>query len=669
MQSRPFAHPSQNECMRTLLFLLILIFPHLAKPQMGMPPLGLTSSIAHLHVTQEEQLVLTSRVGEVRIAPSINGEWLHRDPLKIGACTADHGNFFNRDTGIVSGFISGKNSKYDIAYKTTDGGLTWKPIKFGQEGWVDDAINLDDGRAWFSVAGSGIAYTEDYGNTWTKIPIPRTEQRYDHIFFNAAKEGLIASLWNSLAYTSSNGAQWNQLPTPLDQRRYQKTNPGARPEFGKAAIFGNYLLVIQEDLVFVSRKDSIQWKWLDKYEDFFTDPQNSALFFKTNDGDFERADQSLNSIATIRCSAPYYPAQCRNGKLFLTTTEGVTVINTDNTVLNTQYPKNDAVVIPSTIGYCKRGEIGWQDSRLFLRKPIDGDWEPLAELPFSTEDGQVSMVTENEVLWQKDDSLAYFNFDTKETIYTNLNEMVHSFCQSRIEKIIFSQTSSGCFHSYRDEIAYTRNQESFENEGPVSKGSDHKASLAEYREDIEARLVDDFISKVPQLFDKKRLLTVSELQFTQDELEQCRKDIVDFRAAVQSGKKDKRTAFTLARNNINFERLIELVDSVQHISPQQLDYSLRNLSEMYSTTSYSSGFKLVNVAGATLYIYHRYCEPNAFNFPWTIDLNGYRFQVNQLTINHFLEKVYPGFLNEQNRIAVLHTLVRHLYENRYRKIP
>jgi hypothetical protein len=147
--------------MRILLFLLVVCFsPVVSLSQSAPLPLNFNSYAIKLSVAKDESLVMVTRAGEVGLTNSIKSEWHRSKSLSenqfLGP-TLDNTNFFNKDTGFVSGFISGKNSKYNIIYHTTNGGSSWKEINFGQDGWVDDAVNLDNGEAWLSVAGSGIA--------------------------------------------------------------------------------------------------------------------------------------------------------------------------------------------------------------------------------------------------------------------------------------------------------------------------------------------------------------------------------------------------------------------------------------------------------------------------------------------------------------------------------
>jgi hypothetical protein len=82
---------------------------------------------------------------------------------------------------------------------------------------------------------------------------------------------------------------------------------------------------------------------------------------------------------------------------------------------------------------------------------------------------------------------------------------------------------------------------------------------------------------------------------------------------------------------------------------------------MWSTTTNFTGFTLVNNKNEELSFTSNYYEPNPFHFPWTISLNGHVAVSTSMAINNFIKKVYPNFLDEKNKLAVLHTIVKRLY--------
>lgn len=641
-----------------------LLFPLFILSQSAPLPLNFKSYAIKLCVAKDESLVLTTKAGEVGLAKSKQSEWRRSEPgdtKELFGLTLEQPNFFNKDTGFVSGYIN-SDGKYDIIYHTINGGEKWRAIGFGQSGWIDDAINLDNGEAWLSVAGSGIAYTSDHGFTWKKLKIPEVKQRFTNIFFNSRHHGIIGSLWNLLAYTNDNCKTWILLPTPLDQKAYSKTSKDSRPAFNRVAIVDDLLLVKQEELVFYTKRDSIKWIWLKQYDDFYTDPANSAVYLKTTKGNIIRTDNDLNPLHDYNNVINGYDSKCKNGSLFIVSKDRIQQLDPDNQITSYLFTINgESNVEPVTIGYTGTGTIGVLNGKAYSQKEYNGKWDHIFDFPFPVDDGSLSLDQYNLILYDRnDDSLFYIDLSGKEVLRRSKTKMIADFCKEGIKELRFNKGSQGCFHHYQDELSYNRQNGIFISQGEESTGSKHKANLPDNEEEINDMEIIDFVSKIPSLFHKANRATIGDLGFTEQDYKQCKQDILDFKESLQS-KKKKATKFSFYKNNIDFDRLLSLVDSIKYLDPQRLNKSLYDLEDVWSTTTFWTGFQLINNKSEVLSVTSRYYGGNSFYFPWIISLNGYSFTTTNIEVNRFLEKVYPSFLGEKDPVAVLHILVQKLY--------
>lgn len=655
--------------MRIILFLiLVLLSIKSARAKTEQRAiLQLASSAYKLHVTKNENFFVATRAGEVASSKSINSYWHKIDPVKTDVDNTSKGlfdnvNFFNSDTGFVSGFIyNTSDEKYDIIYKTKDGGKTWKSVNFGQSGWVDDAVNLDNGEAWLSVAGSGIAYTPDFGNTWKAFKIPEIRQRFAAIYFNLDHEGIIGSLWDMIAVTNDNCENWKLIPTPLDQKKYKKTNVESRPEINKVAFFKTYILCLQEGMVFYSRRDSINWTLLPGYVSFYTDAENSALYFLNNKNYFVKSREDFNPIFISSPIDVWTSSECKNANLFIFCGNRIIEFGKNNSIFSSfLYTNQRSEIKPTEFGAGASGAYGRIGNKIFLLRHFTGEWKYVNTLPFETDSGQLSLLNDNTIVFlRNDDSVFYFNMLKNKLTRKSKSSIIQSFCKAGIKKIIFEKGSSGCFHSYADKLVYEFNDGSFQMKDPISSGTNHKSLLPENNDEIESSDVDKFIKQLPQIIYQNS--TIETLGFTEKEYERCRHDIKEFQKSVEEQKRKKKLSFQFPRNNIDFPRLISMVDSIKEIDSVTLNKYLLGLNEMWSTTANWTKFTLLNNNDEELQIENLHYEPNAFYFPWSISLNGLKITNTNIAINHFLEKVYPSFLDNKDRVEILHTLVKKLY--------
>jgi len=653
--------------MRTFFLLPALVF--LMKMTIAQSPeksiLHFDSYAYNIAVTPDENFVVTTKAGEVAVANSIGDYWIKVNPIKggesaLGGVTIEQPNFFNKDTGFVSGFIN-YDSRYNIIYHTTDAGKHWQKIDFGQEGWIDNAINLDNGEAWLSIAGSGIAYTNDYGYTWKKLNIPERRQRFANIYFNEKHEGVIGSLWDMIAVTNDNCKNWKIIPTPLDQKKYNKTNSQSRPEINNVALYKDYIFCTQEDLVFYTKRDSIGWVWLPNYSNFYTDPQNSALYFKTSNNSFIKSGSDFNPVASSEKIDGITVAKCKNANLFIFSGNKISEFKADNSFISSfAYTNDPASIRPSAFAYEQEGIYGNIENKIYIQTVDEGKWKYFLTLPFSVDSGHLLMGENKNILFtENNDSIFYYNIASNKVTKKSKNRMITDFCSTGIKKIIFSKGSSGCFHSYSDDLVYTNENEEYKVEDKYSEGSTHTLDLPENEDTIDKDLVDDFIKKIPIIINK--MATIDELGFTEKDYSKCKQDILEFQHSLNSKKKDKQTSFNFSRNNLDFPRLVSVVDSIKLIEPEKLNAILFNLNEIVSTTTSWVKIEMVNDKNEVLDITNNYYEPNAFYFPWIISFGGYTSINSSIEINHFLGKAYPSLIRNGDKVNVLHELVKRLY--------
>ncbi|HWV64460.1 hypothetical protein, partial [Chitinophaga sp.] len=436
---------------------LLLLFTGITAAAAAQPPgnrLLLYSAALKLDVSPQEQLIVTSKGGEIAMADSIHGYWrsVHvGSPDKpVTGLHIEHATFFNHDTGFISGFLAGSGGKYDIIYRTTDFGKNWAAVELPQSGWADAASWLDNGEAWLTVAGNGIVHSTDFGATWNGMIMPQwgNGQRYAQLFFNQHREGITGSLWNIIMIRRPGASSWEKVPTPLDQHKYAKTDTKSGPAINDVAIYKNYLLVNQENLIFYSRKDTINWIRLPAYSNFYTDAANTALYFRRDNNKFVKADEQLQPLFSYNTTATYYDAVCKNASLFVLGAGEIMQLKPDQQVITAGMYTTDSIDTtpsPDIIGDAGKKQYGISGNEIFVQNGEEDSWNHYLTLPIPPED--ISNIRINNftiICGTKKDSLYTYNIHKRKAKMKANKDVIRDFCMAGIKSIAFANGSQGC---------------------------------------------------------------------------------------------------------------------------------------------------------------------------------------------------------------------------------
>lgn len=212
---------------------------------------------------------------------------------------------FNNDTIIVAGYLEDLSNskprhekKTNVIYKTSNGGLNWKQIKFDGDAWIYDAFHKNDGKIWMGGSDNYIHYSNDFGETWSKKPKPfNPVNRVLSIFMVDSQYGIAGGLHNGLATTKDNWNTSKQIETPIDQGKFKILNPSARDRIDDIAIIDSIILINQNDYIFYSKRDSINWtKFNIPVSGFSINQEKSEISLHSRNGKIFILDKKLNLI-------------------------------------------------------------------------------------------------------------------------------------------------------------------------------------------------------------------------------------------------------------------------------------------------------------------------------------------------------------------------------------
>jgi hypothetical protein len=287
---------------------------------------------------------------------------------------------------------------------------------------------------------------------------------------------------------------------------------------------------------------------------------------------------------------------------------------------------------------------------------ISTTWIYAFDLPFVVaKEDVLRMPDESHILViQKDTNLIYYHLQSATVQNTTAKKILENFVASKITEISFETTLSNCFNNSKAEDVYILNKDNEYTYASSKKlKNPAKLRLPKNEETIEAFTITNFLKELPDFIHHK--VTMAELGFSEANYEQCKKDILDYRA-------NKRFAFYVwDKANVNFDRLINMVDSVKNISPEKLNTYLYHIEEIIATFSRGIGIKFKNEEGQELFLGSSHAsKANTFGFPWNLYLNGYTIKGNWLELSTLLQKIYPSLLPKADKIKILHSLVKKL---------
>jgi hypothetical protein len=632
----------------------------------------------NLAVNKNEQLSIATYSGEIAFANSINGNWYKTFVDKtVGGPTdrvrINNTCYFNTDTAFVSGVIYNDENRVEDIYHTVDGGKSWRCVQFGFEGPVDDAAFLDNGEAWLSVGYRDIAYTKDYGLTWARLAIPvdtsDKNHRFSRIYFNYKRAGIIGSHRNKLAYTNDNCKHWTIIPTPFSEGKCKKIidpdnnddkDDNAMP-INRVAIFKDYLLVKQEGRVFYSNLHKVQWVPLPEYKDFYTDAENSALFFERNRKGFVKCDSELKPVCSFDSIGNSYSIICKNGSLYVLGRDKIWQINTSNQLVESPLNSNVNLATrePVSFGHTFTNTsylVGHIGNQIYLGKEYK--WLYAFTLPFATDSGTLCMKDEDVILFSRGDSVFYYSISGRKLSKGNGAKEIRDFVADGIHSIVFIRGFGTCFGVGKENMIYTLQDNQFVLARRNTEGSRQDIFSRNCPDTINQRKVAEFVQKIPAIYSKQ--MCVDEMRFSQEEYDTCNRNILKYKSLYEGGQKEGEYPFTFEKGNLDFTKLITLVDSVKTINPELLNWYFIT-QKNNSTIHYRFTMKLVNNKGEELEIKNEDYYSNGFYCPWQINLNSLHSVSTAIEINRFIRDVYPGFLRNEKRIDLIQELAKLLY--------
>jgi len=647
-----------------LLFSLCLFYVKAQEPPTSdnrdyRAALKINGRITEISVAPDERIWLTTYLGEIYYANSIDSNWHYGqlnppkeedDYLGLSYPDLDRISFFNADTAIMTGFINSKEGSKNGYYRTTDGGHTWELLNYERQNWIYKACVNSNGKAWLGTANKTIYYSADFGEHFKALEIPfEKSDRIYALYMKNETYGMAGSNNNEILITENNWNTARNIPTPLDQKKAVASKRDIRPRIDEVLIWKTYLIAKQCGKVFYTLTDTVDWQPLPGLLRGFTLDEKHNVMLGYDDSLKVLTFSSPTEYELLtQDRIPNYPIDIKavNGSLYMFLNDNrVCRVNRDGIICHTPYTIDHAIETPVLT---KDGETltwGVMYSQLYIAPYPQNDnetgksnkkrkkdkpelrWYREAELDFPTK--SIRLLSDSvAILWDgvKNHRYSLSDHSVKDEIS---QDPLHDFLAYPIKEITISSGTGGCFHLYEHRIKYKAGKDSLFHASVISK--------------------NDFYNKQ---YDSVVILSASQsqLKYLLDNINANPEnipDIQDFNITETDKTRYLENVKKRQAQNVHDLKKIEGKDiGLYHSIPDMADsidkemlYDILLTDEgIWSTTSSWFSVTFVNQNDDTCWMESNYFHNgNPWYLPWHFEYKEQHFSCYDVALSYFIK--------------------------------
>ncbi len=658
-----------------LLFILAFSLAACAQSKDKRAALEVKGRVNEISVAPDEKIWLVTAMGNTYFTGRIDSNWHIGKPLTDKKDEFDPSNpsldrisYFNKDTAIMTGYISFNEKEKNGYYLTNDAGNTWKLLSFGGDGWIYSVQTDKYGNAWMGSANKQVYYSNDFGKSWTtlKMPYALSDRTYS-LYMSDSKNGIAGSNSNELLLTHDNWTTSVKLETPLDQKKIKMDESSDYMDNGisKVLKWKNNFVVVQSGHLFYTDSKTINWRpFAINIIDIELDEVSKKLFAITQDLDvvYFTSPNSFTKLTNQRLPSFSIDIKFVNHSLFVLCSDNEVYKIDQNGLKRSQLCTTDKKIADPII--LRQGkEITWgaDGKHIYLSENKKRDWyrENIAEFDI------VDLKLLNDsmaVLWDGINNHLYSLSAHKFKNY-NIKNPIDDFITSGLKSFTISAGTSGCFHYQRNEIIYTsKDGKTLE----TNNVSEEKSSMVGqktiprvFRNEVENGTFTQVlktINSAPETIPK-----LADFQITGT-------DIKNYLNLVDEQLKSKKSNYPNRKKPIDkifYNAVPKMLDTLKDSVIREF---LSQRERIWSTTSYWFDVKLVDQNNDTITVSRKYFEsPLPWNLPWSFEYKGQNFTCYNLEFSKFIYTCIPqNFMNKglfDNKILLMQ-LADYLY---YRK--
>lgn len=628
-------------------------------------------------ISKDSTFWIATKTGDTYFSDGFDKPWKYgtfktNEYDLVSGRTFERASFFNRDTGYISGFIQ-KDGKQDFIYWTNDGGKNWQEVKFGKSSWIDANYIDYDGNAWMSGNSQLIYYSNDFGKTWTSFDkIESTgNMRINTIYFENTKKGIVGDFWNRIYLTEDNCKTWTKIPSPLDQKKYVRTNKNIRPTIYKAQIFGNNIIINQQNLIFWSKLDSIQWNELSDMIDFSYDKSSNKLFAISRDLKVHLLDSNFVSNWTSESNLVSAPISLKtlNGTLYAWHRAELTKVNESEFLYIPMYTLENLIVTPYVTAKATKKTWGVNGREILQSDDLGKTWYRIDLLDFNI--GNFKAINDYEAIISDSYYQKYYKYkitdDSTELIKYVIENPLSEFLSIPLKEVSFEIGSQGCFHSNSKVIEYKLENDSTFSASKIEQQG-YKTEKEKFKNSFSAKVALGILNTIDS--NPFSQIHVNELNISENDKNDYLKKIglieKDFKKGNTFDYEHGTSRYSLPYSKIDFEFYKNAVNQIDSFNNTILNNILGTRYGNWSTTTNWIKVTFKNKKGEEISISNFDDMPNAWYLPWIVEANGLIFPINNIDITRFIESNTPDdFISPENKNKLaIFQMIDYLYKKK-----
>lgn len=618
--------------------------------------LDVQGGISEISVSPDEKIWLVTSKGNSYYSNNIDSNWHYGKPLfepidEFGTFDPrlDRISFFNKDTAIMTGYISAKqNDRKNGYYWTGDAGKTWELKAFGGNSWIYDVFVGTHGKAWMGGSEGEIYFTKDFGQHWEKLNSPYNfSSRMHSIYMVNSELGISCALYNGLHTTTDNWKSYKKIETPFDQKKYKAPERSSDNRIEEILLWDNYIIVNQYNQVFYSEADTIEWKPFPiKVYDFELDTDSNTLLVVGDSSNIFAftSPTEYKLYANLSLSGNVHDFKVVNGSLFILSGNNV-VYKVQKNELKKLFPYTTDRIIeePQLVRQGRKFVWGTNGKHLYIVEGVRSEWYRENVLDFNIVDFRL-LNDSVAILWDGRNNHIYSLKDHTAKRYLP-EAPFNDFLKSPLVSFTINAGSRGCFHSYYDEVRYKMTNDTvfvadtFISTGYVFKIRDFKKRTN--KSDLLTVLKD--INSNPQV-----VPTIKDFRITDSEIK-------NYLIMVDNRLRNKESDIFHRRKKTDRDFYYSVPTMLDTLNNSVLDSVLKKKENLTSTTTNWFDIKIINKREDTLIVKREY-HTEAFNWhlPWRVEYKGQYFSCYNIGFSRFINSCIPedffgkeGFNNGQ----------------------